>query len=348
MRRGAGDELAAGCAKSQMFHDAAQAMIRKSILFYLIKIYTDKIKIDFMKFVVTGGAGFIGSHIAKYLVKNAHDVVIIDNLARGSIDNFSEIKNEVEFHNVDISNFDEVLSKIDKPDGIFHQAALASVPQSFKEPEKYHKVNVMGTENIFKIAKKFDAKVVFASSSSVYGDQTHFPIQEDAEKKPLNPYGQTKLDDEKLASKYAAEGLRVIGLRYFNVYGIGQNPSYAGVIPQFFKKLSQHEPPIIEGDGNQIRSFTFIDDVVRANYLAFESDVNHEFFNIATENMTSINELAELMIEMSNLPLKPIHEKPRQGDIKKSYADISKAQKLLRWNPEVNLEKGLKNIFPKI
>ena len=109
MRRGAGDELAAGCAKSQMFHDAAQAMIRKSILFYLIKIYTDKIKIDFMKFVVTGGAGFIGSHIAKYLVKNAHDVVIIDNLARGSIDNFSEIKNEVEFHNVDISNFDEVL-----------------------------------------------------------------------------------------------------------------------------------------------------------------------------------------------------------------------------------------------
>jgi len=301
-----------------------------------------------MKFVVTGGAGFIGSHLAKYLVKNNHEVIIIDDLSRGSLDNIEEIKNKIEFHNVDVSNYDEVLSVIDTPDGIFHQAALASVPQSFKEPEKYHKVNVIGTENIFKIGKKFGVKVIFASSSSIYGDQTQFPIQEDVEKKPLNPYGQTKLDDEKIASTYAAEGLRVIGLRYFNVYGIGQNPSYAGVIPKFIERLSEHKPPIIEGDGTNVRSFTYIDDVIRANFLAFESDVDHTFFNIATENMTSINELAEIMIKISGLDLKPIYDKPRKGDIKKSYADISRAKKLLGWIPEVNLEEGLQKIFPKI
>ena len=301
-----------------------------------------------MKFVITGGAGFIGSHLAKYLVKNNHEVIIIDDLSRGSLDNIEEIKNKIEFHNVDVSNYDEVLSVIDTPDGIFHQAALASVPQSFKEPEKYHKVNVIGTENIFKIGKKFGVKVIFASSSSIYGDQTQFPIQEDVEKKPLNPYGQTKLDDEKIASTYAAEGLRVIGLRYFNVYGIGQNPSYAGVIPKFIERLSEHKPPIIEGDGTNVRSFTYIDDVIRANFLAFESDVDHTFFNIATENMTSINELAEIMIKISGLDLKPIYDKPRKGDIKKSYADISRAKKLLGWIPEVNLEEGLQKIFPKI
>jgi len=301
-----------------------------------------------MKFVVTGGAGFIGSHLAKYLINNDHEVIIIDNLARGSLDNIDEIKNEIEFHKVDISNYDEINSVIDKPDGIFHQAALASVPQSFKEPKKYHKVNVIGTENIFKIGKKYGAKIIFASSSSIYGDQTRFPVQEDAEKRPLNPYGQNKLDDEKISSKYAADGLRVIGLRYFNVFGIGQNPSYAGVIPKFIERLSQHKPPIIEGDGNQIRSFTFVDDVVRANILAFQSDINHTFFNIATENMTTINELAEIMIKISGLDLKPIYDKPRKGDIKKSYADISRAKKLLGWYPKTNLEEGLKRIFPKL
>jgi UDP-glucose 4-epimerase len=298
-----------------------------------------------MKFVVTGGAGFIGSHIAKFLIKNNHEVIVVDDLSRGSKNNLKEIEDSINFFQIDISNFEKLSSVIDKPDGIFHQAALASVPQSFKEPEKYHKVNVIGTENIFKIAKKFNSKVIFASSSSIYGDQTNFPISEEAIKNPLNPYGQTKLDDEKLASKYAEQGLRVIGLRYFNVFGIGQNPAYAGVIPQFIEKLNKHESPIIEGDGNQIRSFTFIDDVVRANYLAFESKIDHDFFNIATENMTSINELAELLITMSGLDLKSIHQQSRQGDIKKSFADISKVKKLLGWSPEINLENGLKKIF---
>jgi UDP-glucose 4-epimerase len=301
-----------------------------------------------MKFVVTGGAGFIGSHLAKFLIKNNHQVVIIDNLIRGTLNNISEIKDNVEFHKVDISNYNEIDSVVDSADGIFHEAALASVPQSFKEPERYHEVNAIGSENIFKLAKKHNAKVVFASTSSVYGDQTKFPVNENAHTNPLNPYGQSKLEAEKFASKYASKGLKVIGLRYFNVFGIGQNPEYAGVIPKFIERISQHKPPKIEGDGNNIRSFTFVDDVVQANILAFQSNVNHEFINIASEDMTSINELANIMIEMSGLNLKPIYEEPRKGDIKKSNADISKAKELLKWNTKITLEEGLKRIFPKI
>ena len=301
-----------------------------------------------MKFVVPGGAGFIGSHLAKFLIKNNYQVVIIDNRIRGTLNNISEIKDNVEFHKVDISNYNEIDSVVDSADGIFHEAALASVPQSFKEPERYHEVNAIGSENIFKLAKKHNAKVVFASTSSVYGNQTKFPVNENAHTNPLNPYGQSKLEAEKFASKYASKGLKVIGLRYFNVFGIGQNPEYAGVIPKFIERISQHKPPKIEGDGNNIRSFTFVDDVVQANILAFQSNVNHEFINIASEDMTSINELANIMIEMSGLNLKPIYEEPRKGDIKKSNADISKAKELLKWNTKITLEEGLKKIFPKI
>ncbi|MEK9993471.1 MAG: SDR family NAD(P)-dependent oxidoreductase [Hydrogenophilales bacterium] len=300
-----------------------------------------------MKFVVTGGAGFIGSHLAKFLVKNNHKVVIIDNLIRGTLNNITEIKDDVEFHKVDISNYNEIDAVVDSVDGIFHEAALASVPQSFKEPERYQEVNAIGSENIFKLGKKHNAKIVFASTSSVYGDQTKFPVNENAQTNPLNPYGQSKLEAEKFASKYAVEGLKVIGLRYFNVFGIGQNPEYAGVIPKFIERILQNKPPIIEGDGNNIRSFTFVDDVVQANILAFQSNVNHEFINIASEDMTSINELAEKMIKMSGLNLKPIYVQPRKGDIKKSNADISKAKELLKWNTKITLEEGLKKIFPK-
>ena len=300
-----------------------------------------------MKFVVTGGAGFIGSHLAKFLVKNNHKVVIIDNLIRGTLNNITEIKDDVEFHKVDISNYNEIDAVVDSVDGIFHEAALASVPQSFKEPERYQEVNAIGSENIFKLGKKHNAKIVFASTSSVYGDQTKFPVNENAQTNPLNPYGQSKLEAEKFASKYATDGLKVIGLRYFNVFGIGQNPEYAGVIPKFIERILQNKPPIIEGDGNNIRSFTFVDDVVQANILAFQSNVNHEFINIASEDMTSINELAEKMIKMSGLNLKPIYDEPRKGDIKKSNADISKAKELLKWNTKITLEEGLKKIFPK-
>jgi UDP-glucose 4-epimerase len=301
-----------------------------------------------MKFIVTGGCGFIGSHIARFLVGKNHDVEIIDNLERGSLKNILDIKNKIKIHDIDISNLKNLESVIDSPNGIFHQAALASVPTSFKEPEKYYKVNVIGTENIFKIGRKHNAKIIFASSSSIYGDQTKLPIKEDAEKHPKNPYGQTKLDSEIIASKYAKEELHVVGLRYFNVFGIGQNPQYAGVIPKFIERLSQKQSPIIEGDGTQIRNFTYIEDVVKANWMAFESKVKHAFLNIASDKTTSINELADTMIKMSGLDLKPVHGDPRKGDIIKSQADNSLAKELIGWSPKISLEEGMEKIFPKI
>jgi UDP-glucose 4-epimerase len=301
-----------------------------------------------MNFIVTGGAGFIGSHLTKYLIKKGHNVSVIDSLRRGNLDNLKEIKDKIDFQEIDILDYDKMKDVAKNVDGIFHQAALGSVPQSFKEPEEYHRVNAIGTENVLKLAKEFNFKVVYASSSSVYGNQEKFPVKEDAEKKPLNPYGKSKLESEQFAKKYADMGVKVIGLRYFNVFGIGQNPNYAGVIPNFIERLVQHKPPIIFGNGNQLRNYTFVDDVVEANMLAFENKTEHAFINIATGVMTSVKELAELMIRLSGLSLEPIYEKAREGDIEKSQADTSLAKKLLGWVPKKTLEEGLEKIFPKI
>jgi len=301
-----------------------------------------------VKLIVTGGAGFIGSHLTKYLIKKGHNVSVIDSLRRGSLENLKEMEDKIDFQKIDILDYDAMKSVVKNTDGIFHQAALGSVPQSFKEPEEYHRVNAVGTENVLKLAKEFGFKVVYASSSSVYGNQNKFPIKEDAAKKPLNPYGQSKLEAEQFAEKYSKLGVKVIGLRYFNVFGIGQNPNYAGVIPKFIEQLIHHKPPIIYGDGNQLRNFTFVDDVVEANVLAFESKTEHAFINIATGVMTSVRELAEIMINLSGLSIKPIYEKPREGDIEKSQADISLAKSLINWEPKTTLEEGLKKIFPKI
>ena len=301
-----------------------------------------------MNLIVTGGAGFIGSHLTKYLIKKGHNVSVIDSLRRGSFDNLKEIKDQIDFQEIDILDYEKMKNIVKNADGIFHQAALGSVPQSFKEPEEYHRVNAIGTENVLKLAKEFGFKVVYASSSSVYGNQDKFPIKEDAEKKPLNPYGQSKLESEQFAKKYADVGVKVIGLRYFNVFGIGQNPNYAGVVPKFIERLIQHKPPIIYGDGNQLRNFTFVDDVVEANVLAFENKIEHEFMNIATGVMTSVKELAAIMIRLSGLSIEPIYEKAREGDIEKSQADISLAKNLINWVPKTTLEEGLEKIFPKI
>ncbi len=301
-----------------------------------------------MKFVVTGGAGFIGSHLTKHLIKKGHSVIVIDSLRRGNLENLKEIEKKIDFQKIDLLDYDAMKKVVKNSDGIFHQAALGSVPQSFKEPEEYQRVNAIGTENILKLAHEFGFKVVYASSSSVYGNQNKFPIKENAEKKPLNPYGKSKLQAEQFAEKYSKLGVKVIGLRYFNVFGIGQNPNYAGVIPNFIKRLVQHKPPIIYGDGKQLRNFTFVNDVVNANILAFESKIEHAFINIATGKMTSVKELAEIMINLSGLSLKPIYDNPREGDIEKSQADISLAKNLINWEPKTTLEDGLKKIFPII
>ena len=298
-----------------------------------------------MKFVVTGGAGFIDSHITKYLVKKNYDVVIIDNLSRGRLENLSKIKEQIEFKKMDILDFDSLKKVIFNSDGIFHQAALTSVPESFIQKEKYHNVNVKGTENIFKLAKEFGKKVVYASSSSIYGNTTTIPIQENFEKNPINPYGITKLDDEKLAQKYHNLGVSIIGLRYFNVYGVGQTNDYAGVITKFIDQINVNKSPIIFGDGTHTRDFISVEDIAKANLLSMESNTDFSFLNIGTGISTSIKELAELMIELSGKKLEISFDDLPLGDVKDSLADVSLAKKLINWNYETSLKNGLKKFF---
>ena len=298
-----------------------------------------------MKFVITGGAGFIGSHIAKHLVEKNHDVVVVDNLSRGRLENLSKIKEQIEFKKMDILDFDSLKKVIFNSDGIFHQAALTSVPESFIQKEKYHNVNVKGTENIFKLAKEFGKKVVYASSSSIYGNTTTIPIKENFEKNPINPYGITKLDDEKLAKKFHDLGLSVIGLRYFNVYGIGQTNDYAGVITKFIDQINVNKSPIIFGDGTHTRDFISVEDIAKANLLSMESNTDFSFLNIGTGISTSIKELAELMIELSGKKLEISFDDLPLGDVKDSLADVSLAKKLINWNYETSLKNGLKKFF---
>ena len=298
-----------------------------------------------MKFIVTGGSGFIGSYIVKHLLNQGHEVTVIDNFWRGRLENLSGYENKINFKKLDILEFDELQKTIDGHDGIFHQAALTSVPESFTQQEKYHRVNVDGTENIFKIAKDLGIKVVYASSSSVYGDTISIPIKEDFERNPINPYGITKLDDEKLAEQYSKLGVKIIGLRYFNVYGIGQTNDYAGVITKFYDLIKDNMPPKIFGDGSQIRDFISVEDVAKANLLAMQSTTKFDFLNIGTGVATSILDLAKLMIKLSGKSLTPIFEKPLEGDIKESQADVSHTKESINWSYETELESGLKKFF---
>ena len=298
-----------------------------------------------MRFAVTGGAGFVGSNLVKLLVKKGHDISVIDNLHTGKLENLEEIRDKIEFKNIDIQDYHLMEQELKNIDGVFHQAALTVVQDSFKMPDKYHNVNVKGTENIFKIAQKNNFKVVYASSSSVYGHQNVVPILEDFEKRPINPYGKTKLDDENLAEKYAKYDVKIIGLRYFNIFGKGQTLEYAGVITKFLDRIRDKKPPIIFGTGSQIRDFIHVEDIANANYLAMDSDVSNLHVNVGTGNSISILELAKIMIDISNLDLEPIMEKALEGDIEKSQSDNTLARKSFGWEPEKKLEEWLKEII---
>ena len=298
-----------------------------------------------MRYVVTGGAGFVGSNLVKLLVKEGHDVLVIDNLVKGKKENLTEVLEKIEFANLDIRNYDDIEKKFRDLDGVFHQAALTVVQDSFSNPQEYHDVNVVGTENIFKLSKKYDVKVVYASSSSVYGHQNIMPIKENALRNPINPYGQTKLDDEHLYEKYSKMGTRIIGLRYFNIFGEGQTPAYAGVITKFLDRIKKMKSPIIFGDGSQIRDFIFVQDIAMANFLAMTSNVKNSLINIGTGKAITILELANMVIGISKVDLEPVFEKPLNGDIEKSHADISLATQSLNWKPKKELSEWLKEVI---
>ena len=230
--------------------------------------------------------------------KKGHEITVIDNLHKGKKENLASVINKIKFQKMDIQDYESMRKNLKNVDGVFHQAALTVVQDSFTRPEEYFDVNVHGTENIFKLANENKFKVVYASSSSVYGHKLETPITEDAERIPISPYGKTKLEAEHLVEKYSKLNTEIIGLRYFNIFGKGQTLDYAGVITKFLDRINEGKAPIVFGKGSQIRDFIHVSDVAKANLMAMNSNCSNLIVNIATGNTTSILELANMMINM--------------------------------------------------
>ena len=298
-----------------------------------------------MKYVITGGAGFIGSHITKKLIERGDIVTVVDNMNTGKEKNLESVRDKINFVKGDILDMDLLDGITKDADGVFHQAALASVQDSFDEPDKYHNVNVNGTENILKLSKKHGFKVVYASSSSVYGNPIKIPIKESDEKNPINPYAKTKLKKEELAIEYSKMGVNVIGLRYFNVFGKGQSKEYAGVLKLFLERIRDKLPPKINGDGTQFRDFVHVNDVVNANIMSMDSDVTHEFFNVGTNTTITILNLAKTIIECSGLNIEPVFGPALDGDVHQTKANIDLIKKKIGWEPSIMLVGWIKDII---
>ena len=302
-------------------------------------------------FLVTGGAGFIGSNLCEVILKLGYKVRCLDDLSIGkqeNIDLFIDNEN-YEFIKGDIRDYDTCLQATQGVDYVLHQAAWGSVPRSVEMPLMYNDINIKGTLNIFEASRQNKVKkVVYASSSSVYGDEETLPKVEGKEGNPLSPYALTKSVDEKYARLYSRlYGLDTYGLRYFNVFGRRQDPdgAYAAVIPKFIKLLLNDESPTINGDGNQSRDFTYIENVIEANLKALKADSKYsgEAFNIAFGGREYLNDIYNTLAELlDKKDIKPIYGPDRVGDIKHSNADIRKAKKLLGYDPDWSFEKGIK------
>lgn len=302
------------------------------------------------KVIITGGAGFIGSHLAQELNDQGYHVTILDDLSTGKLENIVELlnKDNVEFVKGNITDLTLLRKQFNDIQYVFHQAALARVPRSVEDPLTANEVNIRGTLNVLVAAKeKKVRKVIYASSSSIYGDSLTLPQKEDMLPNPLSPYALTKLTGEYYCNIFRQiYGLATVSLRYFNVYGSRQDPhsQYATVVPAFIGRMSRNQQPIIFGDGEQSRDFTFIRDVVWANILAAENDAEGTY-NIGSGNNTTINRLAEIIGNLMRRDLKPVHQKPRPGDPRHTLADISNA-KGFGYIPKWKLEDGLKEIIP--
>lgn len=299
------------------------------------------------KIVITGGAGFIGSNIAEELVRQGHEVTVIDDLSDGKMENLNGFVDKIKFVKGSITDLNLLKNEFAGAKYVIHQAAMASVPRSIKDPVRTNEVNVGGTLNVFVAAKDVGVKrVVYASSSSVYGDSEVLPKTESMEFKPLSPYASHKMMGEVYGNLCAKlYGLETVGLRYFNVFGPRQNPNseYAAVIPIFINKISKGEAPTIFGDGETTRDFTYIDNVVKANILAcFAQNTSGNVFNIASGERISLNNMVAKIGDILNKNIKPIYSDFREGDIKHSLADISKARNLLGYKVETDFETGLK------
>lgn len=305
-----------------------------------------------MKVLVTGGAGFIGSHLVDGLLARGHSVTVLDDLSSGTMDNLKTHTGKPAFRFIqgDIRDAEAVERALAGVDAVIHEAAMISVPLSIEDPEFARSVNVDGTLTLLKASLGHGVKrFVYASSCAVYGEQAELPISENAPLKPLSPYASSKLAAEKnCLAFHEREGLETICLRYFNVYGPRQTfGEYAGVMMKFPERLRSDQPPIIYGDGEQTRDFIFVGDVAEATLLALErKGVAGEVMNIGTGEATSINKLCEVFLRLVGKgELKPIYEVPRGGDIKHSLADIAKAKKILSFKPKTSLEEGIKKLL---
>ena len=299
-----------------------------------------------MKYIVTGGAGFIGSHIVEELAQQKHEVVIFDNLFSGKLENFQSFlkKKGVRFVKGSITDLPLLEKNFEGADGIFHEGAIASVPRSIANPLATNEANVTGTLNVLIASRDCDVrKVLFASSSSVYGNTPTLPKREDMTPDPLSPYAVSKITGEHYLKVFSeVYGLKTLSLRYFNVFGPRQDPKseYAAVIPRFITKIFSHESPTIYGDGSQTRDFTYVKDVVQANIRAMESDAEG-VFNVAYCKRIDLNELAYQIMEITGITVPLVYEPPRTGDVRDSLADIRRAQEAFGYAPEYTVRRGL-------
>ncbi|MDO8603614.1 MAG: SDR family oxidoreductase [Candidatus Omnitrophota bacterium] len=300
-----------------------------------------------MKFLVTGGAGFIGSHIVGALVGNGDKVKVIDDFSSGRMENLEGVLNKIELIKGDIRNKELVAKAVEGVDYVLHQAALRSVPKSLANPELYNDVNINGTLNILTAARNAKVKrVVTASSSSIYGDVDKLPEKEDFLPQLISPYGLTKLAGEYYSRIFSLiYGLETVNLRYFNVFGPRQSleNEYAVVIPKFITCILKNEPPPIHGDGKQTRDFTYVANVVQANIKsATAPGVKCEVFNIACGKAYAVLDIVKYVNKILGKSVLPKFGPVRSGDAKHTLADISKAKKLIGFKPEIGFEEGLK------
>ncbi|KAF0191333.1 MAG: hypothetical protein FD165_1929 [Gammaproteobacteria bacterium] len=295
--------------------------------------------------LVTGGAGFIGSHLVERLLMDGWKVRVLDNLSTGKLENLPS-HGSLEFIHGDVGDYDTVVRASESVAWIFHQAAIASVPRTIDDPIGSHHTNYLGTLNVLEAAKyNCVSRVVFAASAAAYGDMSTPPLNEDMPANPLSPYAIDKLSSEYCCKVYfQLFGLEAVGLRYFNVFGPRQDPSspYSGVISIFVDTLLRKEIPVIFGDGEQTRDFVYISDVIEANIKAAESrQAPGTVLNIGTGTGVTLNRLLRMLGEIMNTPVNANYKGSREGDIRDSWANITRAKEVLDWRPNINMEDGL-------
>jgi nucleoside-diphosphate-sugar epimerase len=304
-----------------------------------------------MRYLVTGGAGFIGSNTVDELVRHGHSVVVLDDLSAGKEENLAEVRAKITFVKGSITDLEAVQKAMHQAEYVIHLAARTSVPRSVKDPLETNRINVEGTLNVLVAARDNKVKrVVFAASSSAYGETATLPKTEAMQPQPISPYGVSKYVGELYAQTFGrCYGLENVCLRYFNIFGQRQDPDspYSGVLSRFALAFLEHQQPVIYGDGEQTRDFTFVENAVQANLLACEapSGASGGVFNVGTGARISLNQALELLGRISGKKLQARYEQPRDGDIRDSQADITKAREYLGYDPTVMFEEGLERTF---